>query len=83
MLVAVLSVLIKHVYRDHSVEGAGVRDVPQQLKQNICQTICLPDIRADPVFNLISSHFVADIWFRTRRHPFVVYKLFEMRLVML
>jgi hypothetical protein len=51
--------------------------------QNICQNICLPEIRADPLLNPISSHLVAVICFRTHRHPFAVYKLFMLRLVML
>lgn len=83
MLVTVLSVPINRAHWDRSVEGAGVRDVPQNFRQDIFQNICLPDIRSDPVLNLIFSHSVAVILFRTHRHPFAIYKLFELLLVML
>jgi hypothetical protein len=33
--------------------------------------------------NLMFSHSVAVILFRTHRHPFTIYKLFELRLVTL
>jgi hypothetical protein len=83
MLVTVVSVPMNHAHQDQSVQGADVEDVPQKFKQNIWQNICLLEIRADPFLNLISSLFVAVIWFRTHRHHFAVYKLSELRLVML